>query len=201
MRKISFVLFLSIACLSVKAQLINLGLKAGFNIQNVAISDFNGNQIIEEVSNGDSKTGFHAGLYTQINLGVIHIRPEFLYTYVNNSITTKSVSGELKEFDLKFNRFDVPLLVGTKFGPLRLNTGPVMSFIIGEPDDAFKQGINDATWGYQFGGGLDIGKISLDIRYEGSFSNITESITIDGDTFNADARGSQIMIGIGFQLF
>lgn len=116
-------------------------------------------------------------------------------------MTSTSISNEVKTFDFEFNRLDVPILAGVKLGPLRLNAGPVMSFTISETNEAFKKGIKDATWGYQAGIGLDIKKISIDIRYEGAFSKLADNIRIEGEDYATDARASQILIGIGYKLF
>jgi hypothetical protein len=202
MKKILFFFSFIIFAQNGQAQIFNIGLKAGINLQNIEVSDFDAaRSTYDEIENGEQKSGFHAGVYTQINTPIFHIRPEFIYTYINNSITAKSVSGFEDIFNIQFNRFDVPLLIGKSLGPLRINAGPVMSFIISEPSDAFKQGINEATWGYQAGVGLDVGKIALDIRYEGAFSSMIDSITIDGQTFNLDARGRQLIISLGIKLF
>lgn len=200
--KIGAALFVAfIFCNSAKAQLINLGVKAGINLQELEIKEFEGMQTIDELNSGDQKVGFHGGLYVNINLPVFHIRTELLYTYINYEITSTSISNEVETFDFEFNRFDVPILAGMRFGPLRLNAGPVMSFTISEPNEAFQKGIKDASWGYQAGIGLDIKKLSLDIRYEGAFSKLADSITIDGEDYATDARASQILIGIGYKLF
>lgn len=196
-----FALIFGLLSIGSQAQIINLGIKAGINIQDLNIKEFDGSQTIQNINSGDQRTGFHGGAFVNINLGILHIRPEFLYTYINHSITTTSFSQEVKNFDFQFNRFDIPILVGKRLGPLRLNAGPVMSYTIGSVDDAFDKGINDATWGYQAGIGLDLGKICIDARYEGSFSKITDNITIDGEDFATDARNNQFLIGIGFKLF
>lgn len=198
---ISLVLVLIFSSYSTNAQLLNMGIKAGINVQELKISEFEGQQTISEINSGDKKVGFHGGLYININTPIFQIRPEFLYTYVNHSITTTSFNNEINEFDFKFNRFDVPILLGKQIGPLRLNIGPVMSFTISNPDEAFDKGVKDATWGYQAGIGIDINGISVDLRYEGPFSKITDSITIDGQDYQTDARGNQILVSIGFELF
>ena len=184
-----------------KAQLINLGIKAGINLQELEIKEFEGQQTIDNLNTGDQKIGFHGGLYANINLPLFHIRTELLYTYINYEISSTSISNEVKKFDFEFNRFDIPILLGKKLGPLRLNAGPVMSFTISEPNEAFQKGVKDATWGYQAGIGLDVKNICIDIRYEGAFSKMADSIQIEGEDYATDARASQILVGIGFKLF
>ena len=195
---VHLIIFSFILCSFNSFAQLDLGVKAGFNFQDINIKDFDGRQTIDQIESGEKKTGFHAGLFANINIAVIQLRPEFLFTYVNHSVTSTSFSGEIKNFDFQFNRLDVPLLVGWGLGPLRLNTGPVMSFAISSTGDAFNKGIRDATWGYQAGLGLDLGQFIIDIRYEGAFSKTADNITIDGQDFATDARTSQILISLGY---
>ena len=77
----------------------------------------------------------------------------------------------------KFTSVDVPLLFGGKIGAFgfggRFYTGPVVSFAInkdqsfgGAVSNAVSLDYKDQNFAWQFGAGLDIKKISLDLRYE-----------------------------------
>ena len=55
--------------------------------------------------------------------------------------------------------------------------------------------VNDAALA---GSGLDISKLSLDFRYEGSLSKLGESLSVGGSEFALDARPSQWIISLGF---
>lgn len=200
-RNLILLFSLFLICTTAKSQLINLGIKAGLNVQQLDIKEFEGMQTIEELNSTDQKIGFHGGLYANINLPAFHIRTELLYTYINYELSSTSISNEVKNFDFEFNRFDVPILAGLKLGPLRMNAGPVMSFTISEPNEAFEKGIKDATWGYQAGIGIEIKSICIDIRYEGPFSKMADSIRIEGEDYATDARASQFLIGVGIELF
>ena len=56
------------------------------------------------------------------------------------------------------------------------------------------------SWGFQAGIGLDISKLSLDARYEGSLSRLGESFSVGGADFPLDARPSQWIISLGIWL-
>ena len=92
-------------------------------------------------------------------------------------------NGQTETVTVKTTSFDVPLLLGIKGGPIRVMAGPVVSFRINDNQslgDALNQytkgSLNDAWsqayYGYQVGGGLDLGSFGLDVRYEGNLSDI-----------------------------
>jgi hypothetical protein len=78
----------------------------------------------------------------------------------------------------------MPLLIGGKFGALglggRFYTGPVISFAVnkdqsfsGALDKAVSLDYQDQNFAWQFGAGIDIKKISLDLRYEAGITKQT----------------------------
>ena len=90
------------------------------------------------------------------------------------------------------------------FGPVRLNIGPVGSIVLSESNEGstadfdyelYKDAMN---WGWQGGIGLDLWKISLDLRYEGSLSDLSDSLPEELQGYNMDPRPSQWIISAGF---
>jgi hypothetical protein len=57
---------------------------------------------------------------------------------------------------------------------------------------------NKATIGYQAGIGLDVGKMALDVRYEGNLSKFGTGIDTGNTTTSFDTRLNQIIVSIGF---
>ncbi|MEQ9262506.1 MAG: porin family protein [Owenweeksia sp.] len=186
--------------LQTSAQIFELGLRGGANLHGVQVKEFDGDQTIEDIESGDRKVGFHAGVYGRFKLTTFFIQPELLYTNVSGEVQTQNADGSSQDLDLNFSRFDIPIMAGFALGPVRLGVGPVASFAISEPGDAFDNSFNQASFGYQAGIGLDLGKLSIDVRYEGPFSKTAETITIGGTDYQTDTRTNQIMIGLGFQL-
>lgn len=146
--------------------------------------------------------GFHAGIFVRAGIGPVYIQPEALfasntYDYNVNSTVSSVVSQ-------KFNRLEIPVLLGLKLGPLRLNAGPSATVPIGTPkalinDPNFNDLYRGTTFGYQAGIGVDIlNTITLDARYNGSlakeFGNAT---TIGGQTFKLDNRQPSISLSLG----
>ncbi|MCY1535917.1 Outer membrane protein beta-barrel domain protein [compost metagenome] len=107
---------------------------------------------------------------------------------------------------MNFTSLDLPILIGTKFGAaglgLRLNTGPVINFVLDEQQKfadaastAYKGKFKDKAISWQFGVGLDIGKLSIDGRYESGLSEINSAGGYPSTKLNL------YTIGIGFAIF
>ncbi len=63
----------------------------------------------------------------------------------------------------------------------------------------YKEEFNGATWGYQVGVGLDLGKkITIDVKYEGNLSKLADGVKIAGETRSFDSRNSQFVASLGF---
>lgn len=174
-----------------------LGARAGVNLQSPDVDNFNGLLALNSLSGESSQIGFHAGIYTRVSLVLFHIQPELLFTRVTNKMTATNFTGAEVEVDASYNRFDIPVLLGKKIGPVRLVAGPVVSFNLGG-DNSIEDGLTANNIGYQAGVGLDLLKYRLEIRYEGSFGGSIENINIGGTNFITDTRISQIMIGLGY---
>lgn len=189
------------------AQLFKWGIKGGIGFSSIKMDDITGINDGSDVYNlitGDGVMGYHIGLQSRIKVAMIYIEPE-LYFNAGGGTVEQIVDGGANEvLNVKFNRIDIPVLVGAKLGPIRLNAGPVGSFILSETNDLtdlepdFEMFTSAMTWGFQAGLGFDISKLSLDVRYEGSLSALGESFSVGGMDFPLDARPSQWIISLGF---
>jgi len=194
------------------AQMFKIGIKGGLGYSNLKISDLtdvgSGGDVYDLVT-GDGVMAYHVGIQTRIKIAMIYVQPEL---YFNDGGGTVEVlnsggtpgTGDLSHIDLK--SMDLPILVGVKLGPLRINVGPVGSYLFSEQslpleiDDAIEDYTvitNGMTWGFQAGLGVEVSKISLDARYEGSLSKLGDSFTVGGTDFNLDARPSQWVFSLG----
>ncbi|MBE9518544.1 MAG: PorT family protein [Bacteroidetes bacterium] len=189
------------------AQLFNYGIKGGIGFSSLKIEDITGisdGSDVYDLVTGDGVMGYHVGFQTRIKIAMIMIQPEIYFNAGGGTVEQIVEGGATEILDVKFNRIDIPLLVGVKLGPARLNVGPVGSFVISETTDLtelepdFELFSSAMTWGFQAGLGLDLSKISLDVRYEGSLSVLGESLSIGGSEFALDARPSQWIISLGY---
>ena len=147
------------------------GLKAGVNLSK--LTSQNG-------FTSENRSGYLAGLWARVGAMGVHLQPELYYAVKTSDI--KDAGGQSGSVD--FTSIDLPILIGTKIGAVgiggRLNTGPVLSFIIDEEQsfqnalgNAARFNYKDQALAWQVGAGLDIRKLSFDLRYEHGLSKIT----------------------------
>ena len=152
-----------------------------------------------------AKYGFNGGVFMRLTIFGLYIQPELLLDTRTNEYTVKnvqtSVSSNVKQ---NFNKLDIPVMVGIKFGPLRLNAGPSASLLINTPKDLinspdFKGKYNKMTVGYQAGLGVDLLKtLTFDIRYEGSLKKYQNQIkNLAGTSVNLDDRANAFVFSLG----
>ena len=189
--------FLVLLCISTMsyAQVIpsfQFGLKGGLNLSKFST---------ENTFKSDNQAGYYAGIWTRIGAAGIHLQPE-LYISGKNATLTNS-SGI--ENEVKFTSLDLPILVGTKIGAagvgLRLNTGPVISFVLSEDQSigqaasaAFNGEFKNQNFAWQFGSGLDVGKFGVDLRYELGLSKLNSS------NFSS-TKLNLFTLGVAYKLF
>ncbi|MEH6535485.1 MAG: porin family protein [Psychroserpens sp.] len=196
MRKLVISTFLlTLFCLSAYAQKgSSYGFKGGLNYN--ANGDYF-ESISENSQNPDRNIGFHIGVFGKIGTD-LYFRPELMYT------STKS-DYDSAEFTMK--KIDAPLLVGIKvIGPISVFAGPSLQYIL----DTDFEGINidnvedDFSIGLNFGIGLNLNKIGIDLRYERGFSD-NEAVFIgnnlgEGVVSRIDTRPDQLILSLSIAL-
>lgn len=202
-----------LACTGVaNAQFLTFGLKAGVNtttdvFKNVRLSNDNG-QTGYDIINNEAKVGFLAGAYARVSILGFFVQPELYYAQSSTEITLKDIqNSSIKTEVNKLNTMNIPILVGTKFGPLRVNAGPVATIILSSTNivdniNGLDQDMDKANWGLQAGLGLDISKISLDARYETGISKLGSAYnTTTGSKVSFGSRPQQFIFTLGVKLF
>lgn len=168
------------------------GIKGGSNLSKFST---------ENTFASDNKAGYYAGLWARIGAAGIHLQPELYISVKNTTLKNNNVLAN----KVNFTSVDVPILLGTKIGTggtgFRLNTGPVVSFILNEEqsfEDAasniFDGKFKNQAIAWQFGTGLDIGKLSVDLRYEMGLSKLN-------DAGYPDTKLNMFTLGLGLKLF
>jgi hypothetical protein len=184
---------------------VKFGIKAGG--QSTSFPDYtlgSGAATVEALA--DASWGFHAGLFARISLLGFFIQPEAVFATNSFEYTVKEVASDPGSIvSQKFNRLSIPVLVGFKLGPLRINAGPAASIQLGSPQDLisdpnFEDMYKSAVWGYQAGVGLDLlKKFTLDARYAGSLGDkYGDSVTISGQNFKLDYAQPSFILSFGF---
>jgi len=159
--------------------------------------------------------GYHFGAFARLKVLGIYIQPELIFSHAEASIDfsdTDNLAGELESSTatIKYNSFDIPVLVGMKLGPARFNLGPVASFKLDPNVEGAKAEVKEgltsfsdatelATFGGTVGVGIDIlKKVTLDVRYEFPLSKLGDEVNIGDNSFKTDQRQSQVIGSIGF---
>lgn len=205
MKKILFVLVLLLGTTSF-AQSFEWGPKFGLNIIRMSLSDLENPYIGPEFSpneipfsEGNNTIGNHIGIYTKVQLSGFYIQQEFLFTQIKaERFSEDFITGgaALVTKDISINRIDIPILVGKRIlKNIRIQAGPIFSIPISN-----KFGWNDkynrATIGYQTGLGINIDRLMVDLKYEGSFNKIEENF----GGYPTTIRLSQIILSLGIKL-
>jgi len=206
MKKTLFLAVFALVSIAASAQKDSgFGIKAGLNYnQNgdlIGSVESSGQNILEGSS---GRAGFHIGFFGKLDLGVLYIRPELIYTN-----TTSSYNVGNSELDYKISKIDLPVLVGfSVIGPLKIFVGPAFQYTLNNDLDGL-DGLtienvkNDFSIGYHAGLGVNIGKLGLDVRYEGAFSENQANLignNIADISGRVDSRPSQIIFGVSVKL-
>ena len=188
---------------------IKFGLKAGVSTNNLSMAT------VKTLTSGttsytvdaltEAKYGFHGGAFFRLTLLGIYVQPELLFATRTNEYTVKNVQTNVSSVvQQNFNKLDIPVMVGFKLGPLRLNAGPSASLLINTPKELidspdFESMYNRMTIGYQAGVGLDIlNTLTVDLRYEGSLKKYQNQIqNLVGTTVNLDDRSNAFLLSLG----
>lgn len=207
MKKIMLSLVVSICILSTGYSQFEIGVKAG-----VSSFDLASEGIIFKDDNRDYKLNFanaeygvHFGIYSRVSFLGLYVEPAVLFNSntVNFNLEELSEDGPLNTLKSEtYRNVDIPLLVGTKLGFVRLQAGPVAHFYLDSTSDLFsisgyKHNFEKATYGGQIGLGLDIWRFRLDALYETNLSNFGEHIEVDGQQFAFDDGADRVVLTLG----
>jgi hypothetical protein len=169
---------IAIACKFASAQIIPIptvqfGLKGGLNLASLQSSS-------SATFSTGNQAGYLGGIWARFGAAGFNFQPEMYVTSKNVDLTTRD-GGTISA---KFTSLDVPLLVGLKLSAFgiggRVYTGPLVSFAINKSQsigtaakDVFSLDYKDQNFAWQLGGGLDIKRISVDLRYEAGITKQT----------------------------
>ncbi len=200
MKKLVLILFAAIISSGAFAQ-FSWGLKAGASSNNFKLEDpvnVTAGQTIESAES--ASWGFHGGAFVRISALGLMVQPELLFSMSeNNMLITEDGVEEVRS--QKFNKLDVPIMLGIKFGPLRLMAGPAASVMLSSDSDFFADAeelYNAATFGYQAGVGVDLlKKITIDVRYEGGLNTFGDEVKVGTETVTLDGRANAVVVSAG----
>lgn len=170
---------------------LHIGIKAGANFSNLSLSS--------EGLTSKYAPGFSGGGFARVDIARLYVQGELLYSRK----TSKLEAGTLGTEKIKWNSIEVPVLLGYKIlkteqTSLRVYGGGVYSYVLndhasllGEVKKSFNE-FDKSNVGYQIGAGVDLGGLTLDLRYEGSLSNLSKQFK---------SRPNSLQFSVGFMIF
>ncbi len=189
----------------------DIGLKAGINSSKIttdnpgAIGSYTFNDFVS-----DAKGGYLFGAFARLGAKKIYFQPELLYVQKKGETTISYNSTQSTTQSINVKSVQIPLLVGfklinLKIASIRAFTGPAMSFAVGDSKATFaaisafnQETLKKNTWDWQLGGGVDLGPLVLDVRYEWGLSKITgESLSPTNMGFKS--KGNFLTFSLGFK--
>jgi hypothetical protein len=205
---LAFVVLLSIPAFSQ----FNFGLKAGVSTTSLSMPTIktitSGTTTFTVDALSNAKYGFHGGAFVRLTFFGVYIQPELLFSTRTNEYTVTNVTTQSAPVAYvakqSFNKLDIPVLLGLKLGPLRINAGPVGSLLINSPKSIitnpdYKNNYNKMTIGYQAGLGFDLlNFLTFDLRYEGNLKKYQNQIqNLTGTKVNLDDRPNAFLFSVG----
>ncbi len=205
MKKVIFVLALAATFATTVQAQFKAGIKGGVTTYNMKLGDFlvtNGDAAEDfGLAVKDAKFGYQFGLWARIGRG-LHLQPEILFSTNKVEYEINNGNGTFVGEETYAN-IDVPIMAGIKLGPLRAQAGPVARIFLGSDDklanviDDFQSDHDRLKIGYQAGVGLDLWRVQLDLRYEGSLRHFGDAISVAGQDFGLDGKAGRVVATVG----
>ena len=199
MKKSILICCIAIACSQFTRAQVGFGVKGGVNYNSESIT----NASSDVFEGAESKTGYHAGIWLRFKAPVVgvYIRPELVYTSLKSEVLYKGATTSYN-----FQKIDIPVLLGKKFfGVGNIFIGPSFQYILSSDfsiNDLSDVDAKGFTVGLQFGGGIELGKLGIDVRWERGFNGIeSKFLDVSTDTnVTFDTRIDQIIFGLSYRL-
>ncbi len=214
--KNALIILITLLFVTAASAQVKFGIRGGLSSTELKPSSFrvDDEQGIEAFSIAvkEANYGYHLGVFLQAGNDKFFIQPEILFNSTSTDYSFRESVGSGLETIVNetYQRVDIPVMVGIKFGILRLQGGPVGHFHLDSSSDfndptilnleGYEQNFKTLTYGYQAGVGLDFWKFVIDVKYEGNFSKYGEHFTFFGNDYSFDNRPGRIVgsVGIAF---
>ncbi len=147
---------------------------------------------------GEGSIGYHAGFYAKVELTGLYIQPEIYYLHY-----ATDYSGD-EDVTAVYNRIDVPINVGFSVAKLaRLQAGPLLSYYLKENFKGIKvENLQQDNFnvGMQLGAGVDVGKLSFDLRYDLSLMERQSKFVLENTDFKVEDTPKLLHLSVAYKL-
>lgn len=175
---------------------VEFGLKAGIATESLQGERFDFTESGREslsLALSEGNYGFQFGAMVRIPLSDrFDLQTELTLNSTSAEFRFDDPDQQVTEvFRERYNDINIPLLASWKLVFLRLNAGPVGHLFVSSSSDLMDADGRDRTFdsfnlGYTLGGAVDIGPITVDLRYDGNFSRYGEDFVVAGESFRVD---------------
>jgi hypothetical protein len=182
-----------------------LGVAVGANFDSYTDAEFNRDS--DAPGNIDGATGYHIGLFYDLAIGPVGVRPGIYYVSLGDlefDTIAGSVAGDAFSADLSLVEVPIDLRyrVITPLVQPYLSAGPVLRFANASDDNV---NVKDFTVGGSVGVGVDLGipffSPFLEARYQFGLDGLVEDFEFGGASFSGEVEdGTQLntfMIRLG----
>jgi hypothetical protein len=138
----------------------------------------------------------------------LYLQPEIYYT-TDGGVFSSNLTDWKQT--IKLSNLNVPVLLGfsfiNKIINIRVMAGPMVSFVVnksiadtkgngGITGPITNANINNANWYLQAGGGVDVWKLTLDVRYQVGLNKIIKEV--GAGNYNSSSNGWVVSLGFKF---
>ncbi len=186
MKKSLITFALAILAFVSSAATFDLGIKGGINMSTFPTSSSS--------FSADSRGGYNFGAFGRFGGTRLYFQPEFLFVSNKGEITIDNSKDAIN-----MKSIQVPALLGLnllnlKVASLHLFTGPAISFSTGyDSSHNLSYNINNSSWDYQLGGGVDILIFTVDLRYSWGMND-----KVSNTYFTSKVNSFCVSLGIKF---
>ncbi len=201
----SFIFVFTILCFftfQTNAQ-IRFGIRGGLSSSQLNQESIQTNGVSLAIK--DANYGYHLGIFGRAKLSKHwYLQPEVAFNSTSVDFVVTDFSDGLvdKVLTEKYRNLDIPLMFGYKLGPLRAEAGPTGHVYVASKSEleqigGYERRFNNFNLGYQAGFGLDIWKLMIDLRYEGSFEKFGDHMSIGGQQVNFSQSPTRWLMTVG----
>ena len=188
---------------------IELGLKAGIATESLQDERFDltegGRQELGDAI-AEAEYGFQFGAMMRVPLSDrFDIQTEVTLNSAKTNFKFNDPATMREEvLSERYNDINVPIMGSWKIAFLRFNAGPVGHFFVNSTSDlrdpdGRERSFDTFNLGYMVGGAIDIGPLTLDVRYDGNFSKYGEEFALAGETLRVDQAAKRWIGSVAYR--
>ena len=194
--KWSPILFLLFFSIQLSFSQFEYGFKGGLNF------DSSGDILVvtdqfEKKGALDGKSGYHLGVYAEVDFLILYLRPELQFTKVSSQFENQSINT---------SRIELPVSFGLKLlGPVSWFMGPTAFFSISQDSSelTIDKIQNNNSLGLHIGARLKLGPLGVDLRYEKGLSPMESKLLSQAGVpvgGQINTQPNQFTIGLSFKI-